>query len=128
MKYKRLADLDLYARKSLRFTIIRPGGLTDEETDGRCELGRPQLGKVVSIVFALASNSSDGNSADILLCLTYPVDPCKSICTRGPPCSDIDIGSVIIAEEDGGRSHPSYDAQQGLVRTSLGPHGRLDAD
>jgi hypothetical protein len=48
MKYKRLADLDLYARKSLRFTIIRPGGLTDEKTDGRCELGRPQLGKVVS--------------------------------------------------------------------------------
>lgn len=46
MKYKRLADLDLYARKSLRFTIIRPGGLTDEKTDGRCELGRPQLGKV----------------------------------------------------------------------------------
>jgi len=49
MKYKRLADLDLYARKSLRFTIIRPGGLTDEGTNGKCELGRPQLGRVVSL-------------------------------------------------------------------------------
>lgn len=47
MKYKRLADLDLYARKSLRFTIIRPGGLSDDKTDGKCELGKPQLGKVV---------------------------------------------------------------------------------
>ena len=47
MKYKRMADLDLYARKALRFTIIRPGGLTDEKSDGKCELGRPQLGQVV---------------------------------------------------------------------------------
>jgi len=46
-----MADLDLYARKSLRFTIIRPGGLTDEKSDGKCELGRPQLGQVVSTSF-----------------------------------------------------------------------------
>ncbi|KAI5451353.1 hypothetical protein NCC49_001946 [Naganishia albida] len=46
MKYKRLADLDLHARKALKYTIIRPGGLTDDSTNGKCELGTPQLGKV----------------------------------------------------------------------------------
>jgi hypothetical protein len=48
MKYKRLADLDLHARKALQYTIIRPGGLTDAPTTGKCELGTPQLGSVVS--------------------------------------------------------------------------------
>ncbi|KAJ9093318.1 hypothetical protein QFC20_007141 [Naganishia adeliensis] len=46
MHYKRLADLDLHARKSLQYTIIRPGGLTDDPTNGKCELGTPQLGRV----------------------------------------------------------------------------------
>ncbi|GHJ89356.1 hypothetical protein NliqN6_5758 [Naganishia liquefaciens] len=46
MKYKRLADLDLHKRKALQYTIIRPGGLTDDATNGKCELGTPQLGRV----------------------------------------------------------------------------------
>jgi nucleoside-diphosphate-sugar epimerase len=61
MKYKRMADLDLYARKSLRFTIIRPGGLTDEESNGKCELGRPQLGQVVSISSRLTNRLALSN-------------------------------------------------------------------
>lgn len=48
MEYKRKADLNLHARKGLDFTIIRPGGLKDDPTDGKCELGKPQLGSVVS--------------------------------------------------------------------------------
>jgi hypothetical protein len=47
MKYKRLADQDLYARKALRWTILRPGHLSDEGSDGKCQLGQVQLGKVV---------------------------------------------------------------------------------
>lgn len=49
MKWKREADLDLHRRKALQYTIIRPGGLVDEPTNGKCELGTPQLGKVVSL-------------------------------------------------------------------------------
>jgi len=45
MNYKWKADQDLYARKALKFTIVRPGGLTDESANG-CELGKPQLGQV----------------------------------------------------------------------------------
>lgn len=45
MKYKRLADIDLHKRKSLKFTIVRPGGLTDEAAHG-VEIGKPQLGSV----------------------------------------------------------------------------------
>lgn len=56
MHYKRLADLDLHARKSLQYTIIRPGGLTDDPTDGKCELGTPQLGRVVSRHLPLLSS------------------------------------------------------------------------
>ena len=50
MKYKRLADLDLHKRKALQYTIIRPGGLTDDATNGKCELGTPQLGRVVRLL------------------------------------------------------------------------------
>ncbi|KAJ9110871.1 hypothetical protein QFC19_001380 [Naganishia cerealis] len=46
MKWKREADLDLHRRKALQYTIIRPGGLIDEPTNGKCELGTPQLGRV----------------------------------------------------------------------------------
>ncbi|KAJ9126024.1 hypothetical protein QFC24_002296 [Naganishia onofrii] len=46
MKWKREADLDLHRRKALQYTIIRPGGLVDEPTNGKCELGTPQLGRV----------------------------------------------------------------------------------
>lgn len=53
MKYKRLADLNLYKRKALQYTIIRPGGLTDDPTNGKCELGTPQLGRVVRLFLFL---------------------------------------------------------------------------
>ncbi|KAJ9118659.1 hypothetical protein QFC22_003879 [Naganishia vaughanmartiniae] len=46
LKWKREADLDLHRRKALQYTIIRPGGLVDEPTNGKCELGTPQLGRV----------------------------------------------------------------------------------
>jgi hypothetical protein len=45
MEAKLEADRDLRARKSLKATIIRPGGLTDELARG-CQLGTPQLGSV----------------------------------------------------------------------------------
>lgn len=51
MKYKRLADQDLYARKALRWTILRPGHLSDEGSDGKCQLGQVQLGKVVRATY-----------------------------------------------------------------------------
>lgn len=45
MKYKLLADTDLHARRALRFTIVRPGGLTDEPGSG-VQAGKVQLGKI----------------------------------------------------------------------------------
>jgi len=44
------------------------------------------------------------------------------------PSGIVALSSSFVAERDGRRSHPSYDAQQGFVRSSLGPHGRPDAD
>lgn len=78
MKYKRMADQELYRRKALRFTIVRPGGLTDEPAQG-VEVGRPQLGRisretVAKVVLACAENKGtegmvfdcmDGDEQDV---------------------------------------------------------------
>jgi hypothetical protein len=63
MKYKRMADLDLHARKALQYTIIRPGGLIDDLTNGKCELGTPQLGRVVRAFPFIPAIADFGNAA-----------------------------------------------------------------
>jgi nucleoside-diphosphate-sugar epimerase len=45
MEAKLAADQDLHARPTLKYTIIRPGELTDLGSSG-CQLGQVQLGKV----------------------------------------------------------------------------------
>jgi hypothetical protein len=44
MQAKYDAELELQSRKSLAFTVIRPGGLTEEEAGG-AEVGRTQIKK-----------------------------------------------------------------------------------
>lgn len=44
MQAKLDAELELHARKSLQYTVLRPGGLTEEPAGG-CELGKVQVGK-----------------------------------------------------------------------------------
>lgn len=44
MKAKHDAEVELHKRKQIAFTVVRPGGLTDEKA-GSAEMGRTHLGK-----------------------------------------------------------------------------------
>jgi hypothetical protein len=44
MEAKLDAELELHSRKSLQYTVLRPGGLTEEPAGG-CQMGQVQIGK-----------------------------------------------------------------------------------
>ncbi len=44
MQAKYEAEVELHKRKQIQFTVIRPGGLTDEPSGG-VEMGITQVGK-----------------------------------------------------------------------------------
>jgi len=48
MKYKYEADKNLVKRDAFKWTILRPGGLTDGKGTGKADIGRTHLSKTIS--------------------------------------------------------------------------------
>ena len=49
MKAKYDAEVELHSRKQLQYTVVRPGGLTEEPAGG-AEAGITQLGKTRRVI------------------------------------------------------------------------------
>lgn len=49
MRWKYEADKDLVKRTAFKWTIIRPGGLNNEEGTDKADIGRTKLTKTISV-------------------------------------------------------------------------------
>ena len=49
MHWKYEADKDLVKRTAFKWTILRPGGLTNDPGEGKADVGRTHLGKTISV-------------------------------------------------------------------------------
>jgi hypothetical protein len=57
MHWKYEADKNLVKRDAFKWTIVRPGGLTNNSGTGKADIGRTHLGKTISVSLLLSSST-----------------------------------------------------------------------
>ena len=58
VEYKYEADKNLVQRSAFKWTILRPGGLTNEPGTGKASIGRTHLSPTISVRFSPTSLSA----------------------------------------------------------------------
>jgi hypothetical protein len=91
MQAKLDAELELHSRKSIMYTVIRPGGLTDEPAKG-CEMGVTQL-KKTRYVRCLAPNAVYPSYFPLSF-LVHP--PCRALGVLSCLSSGIRVDILVL--------------------------------